>query len=72
MLRQLVLFQQFRDRDLLLQVKEELVLLVSGREFLAAVELFDSFADSGDFEPIFGIIEVSLSILLAQAELLEN
>jgi hypothetical protein len=71
-LHQLLLFQQFRDRDLLLQVKEELVLLVSGREFLVAVELFDSFADSGDFEPIFGIIEVSLSILLAQAELLEN
>jgi len=71
-LRQLVLSQQFRDRDLLLQVKEELVLLVSGREFLVAVELFDIFADSGDFEPIFGIIEVSLSILLAQAELLEN
>lgn len=56
----------------MLQVKEELVLLVSGREFLVAVELFDIFADSGDFEPIFGIIEVSLSILLAQAELLEN
>lgn len=53
-------------------MKEELVLLVSGREFLIAVELIDSLAGSGDFEPIFGIIEVNLNILLAQAELSED
>lgn len=57
---------------MLLHVKDELVLLVSCQKLLIFVELFDSFADGWDFEPIFGIIEVNLSMLLAQAELLED